>query len=208
MYVISAPHKIRILTKTGFAASIRNLEGIYLREILLTVGSWSMEDEGLPIHKLVKIGKWRQESLFRMLQHLACLPNLAILRLLGGVVICPEYFRGIIDHPAIPNSSLVEFELQFSAETADGRWFYERDDETLERSRSDPRYEEFWEEEDRYQNEYDTRSLDSNDNVRVFGDGPFRTDVVRSDRFRSLPNPTTFLPFLMDSSKAALRIPK
>ncbi|KAH7346960.1 hypothetical protein BKA66DRAFT_554646 [Pyrenochaeta sp. MPI-SDFR-AT-0127] len=193
-----------------FAATIHSLAGNHLREIRLFSEVDRMGNEDLPVHRLVKNGGWRQESWFCILNYLASLPNLAILQLHGGLVICPEFFRGIIDHPGTPFPSLVEFELQFSVETADGRWFYERDDDAIESSRSNPEYKQFWLEESMWEEEYaherDAQSLDSDDYVRVYEDGPFRTDVVQLNRFRSVPNTTSFLPFLMDSSKAALRI--
>lgn len=40
----------------------------------------------------------------------------------------------------------------------------------------------------------------------MYGDGPFRTDVVDHDRFRSLPAEATFLTFLVDASRAVKRI--
>jgi hypothetical protein len=83
----------------------------------------------------------------------------------------------------------------------------------FERSQSDPEYEDFWEEKAKYEDEErgqrsrSSSSLDSDDHVRVFEDGPFRADVVFEDRFRSVPDTTTFLPLLVDASKAASRFP-
>jgi hypothetical protein len=73
-----------------------------------------------------------------MFKHLASFPNLAVLQLLGGLVICPEFFRAVLDQAGTPYPSLVEFELQFAPETADGRWYFQRDNEAIERSQSDP----------------------------------------------------------------------
>jgi hypothetical protein len=209
MYVILPVSLISILNMKGFAASIRNLAGDHLREIRLEINHDPMQNENLPVHNLVDDGQWHQETWFQMLNHLASFPSLAILHLLGGLVICPEFFRGIADHPGTPFRSLVEFELQFATETADGRWFYERDDEALEKARNDPEFEYLWESEDEDPEDDErgsTGSLHSEGHVRVFEDGPFRTEVVFHDRYRSVPNTATFLPFLMDASNAVSRI--
>ncbi|KAH8711917.1 hypothetical protein GQ44DRAFT_830254 [Phaeosphaeriaceae sp. PMI808] len=209
-------NKMRIRTEDNYdtgqrlAASIGSLAGTHLRAIQLDIQRLEMKNENMPVHRFVENGKWGQESWFRMLSHFASLPNLTILQLKGGLVVCPEFFRGVIGHPGIPFPSLVELEVQFSPETADGRWFYERDDEAIERSRSDPKYEEFWEEDDDdsdYARSLDSFGNHSDDYVRVFEDGPLRTKIVSHDRFRSVPNTATLLPFLMDASKIALRVP-
>jgi hypothetical protein len=173
-----------------------------------------MQNENLPVHKLVSNNQWGQEAWFKLFNHLATFPNLVTLQLLGPLVICPEFFCGIVEHPGTPFPSLVEFGLQFATETADGRWYYERDDEAIERSRSDPEYQDFWEEwqedhdeEDQENERHPRGSFESDRDVGVFEDGPYMTDVVRIDQFRSLPNETTLAPFLIDASKAVARIP-
>jgi hypothetical protein len=204
---------ILILMTTELSTSICSLASEHLRVIRLDVRHEPMENEALPVHKFVDSSQWSQESWFKTFTHLASFPNLAVLQLLGGLVICPEFFRSITDDPGTPFRSLVEFELQFAPDTADGRWFYKRDDDAIETSRSDPEYNEFWEEkaEEEVQRErereYDSDSTHSDDDVRVFEDGPFRTEVVNRDTFRSLPDTTTFLPFLIDAAKAVPRIP-
>ncbi|KAF1830452.1 hypothetical protein BDW02DRAFT_633609 [Decorospora gaudefroyi] len=191
-----------------FLASACSLAGDHLREIRIHVPRNAMRNERLPVHKFIENNRWKEESWSRMFNHFASLPNLAALHLLGGLVICPEFFRGISDHSGTPYPSLREFELQFSAETADGRWFYEGDNDAVKKSRSDPEWKEYWEqvEEEEDENEDDTGSLDSNLYVRAFEDEPFRTDVVDDDRFRSRPDAATFLPFLMDAAKAVSRL--
>lgn len=133
-------------------------------------------------------------------------------------MVCPEFFRGIIDHDHAKTTfpALVELDIQFAPETADGRWFYDRDDEAISASRNDPKYEEFWErkdKEDERQRDYletysDGRINPDEDYVHVYGDGPLTTELAIHDRCRSLPSRTTFLPFLLDAAKAASRIPK
>jgi hypothetical protein len=172
-----------------------------------------MLNENLPVHVFVDPSQWRRESWFKMLTKLASLPKLAILRLHGAFVLCPEFFRAITEHEADePFPALVEFELQFAAETADGRWFYERDSEAIEASQTDPEHKEFWEhknDEDARQQRYieDTASDYADGYVSIFEDEPLSTGLALEDRFRSLPNRATFLPFLLDAAEAAMRIP-
>jgi hypothetical protein len=186
------------------------MAGDHLRELVLDIDHHRMENESSPVHKFVNNS--HQESCARMLKHLASLPSLTVFRLRGGLVICPEFFQSIANYSSTPYPSLVEFELHFAPETADGRWFYQRDDDVIERSRRDPEYEEFWDEKAEYEDMEERRasfsSLDSYQHVRVFEKGPFRTGVVFHDCFRSMPDKTVFLPFLIEASKAASRIPK
>jgi hypothetical protein len=171
-----------------------------------------MMNEDSPVHDLVGDTPWSQESWCSMFDHLASFPKLSVLQLMGALVIVPEFFRSIANYQGTPFPALVELQLQFAPETADGRWFYQRDDAALEKSRSDPDYEEFWEmkeqEEEEQENDRGSNgSLDSQDYVRVFEDEPFRTAVVRGNRFRSLPDTATLLPLLLDASRVASCIP-
>jgi len=167
-----------------------------------------MYNEDVPVQKLVEEGKWGQDDWHCMFNHLANFPCLAILRLEGGLVICPEFFRGIINQQSTPFPSLVELAIEFSVETADGRWFLKRDDAAFDQSRNDPEYTEFWEENDEHFWQDDEMSDWSEDYVRVFEDEPWRTGMAKWDRFRSLPDEITFLPFLLDASTAVSRMPK
>jgi hypothetical protein len=85
----------------------------------------------LPVDKFVDSANWNQESWFRLFNHAASFPNLSVLHLHGGLVICSQFFRGIIDYTGTPFPALVGLEVQFTAETADGGWFYTRDDEGI-----------------------------------------------------------------------------
>ena len=172
-----------------------------------------MPNESSPVHRFVEPGKWHQDSWSCMLSKLAALPQLAKLLLHGGLIVCPELFRSIVEFAGEPFTSLVELEIQFAPETADGRWFFERDDAAFERSRSDPEYEDFWEEKDeedmqerarlRYQ---PSDSLNPAEHAVVYEDGPLSTRLARRDKFRSMPGTATFLPFLLDAADAASKI--
>jgi hypothetical protein len=209
----SFTHHTSILTNTAFLRSILRFESDHLREIRLYIYRCPLRNESVAVHNFVKNGNRRQESWFRMLKHFASFQNLAILQLQGGLVVCPDFFRSIMDYSGTPFPSLTEFELQFAPEKADGRWFYERD-EALERSRTDPKWEKYWEdhtrEEEICRNGFDPRSLhdtDSDNFVRIYGNGPFRKGLTKRDRFRSKPSAETFLPFLLNASKAIKRMP-
>jgi len=176
---------------------MRSLAGDHIREIRLDVRHQEMDNEAMPVHKFVDSSQWDQESWFSILMHVASFPNLAVLQLLGGLVICPQFFRGIIEHTGTPFPSLIEFELQFAPDTADGRWFYDPDEKSINRAHADRQRAR----------RYRSDSSGSEDNVRVYGDGPSRIGVVKHNRFRLVPATTTFLPFLMDAAEAVSRIP-
>jgi hypothetical protein len=198
----------------GFISSLFKASLDHLCAIDLYSGGPLMGNENLPVHRLVNIGQCDREPWSRLLVHLSSLRNLTILQLRGHLVICPEFFKAIIDAPGIPFPALVGFELQFAVETADGRWFYERDDGPIERARQDPEWDEYWaelaeEEADRRNRlRYSTPSEDSDHYERVYGDEPFRIDLVESDVFRTLPSKSTFLPFLLDAAEAVRSMPR
>lgn len=202
-----------MLTRLAFVSSIVAIPGDNLGEICVSSIDLPIGNEHLPVHRIVEEGDYLCEPWTRLLVHFACYHNLTILHLYGGLVICPELFKALCNQPGAPFPTLVDFELQFAAETADGRWFFEEDVNTIEISRHDPNWQKFWEiksEQLADRNEslrWTTRSEDSDHHERVYGDGPFRTGVVGRDRFRSLPNKDTLLPFLVDASQAVSRIP-
>jgi hypothetical protein len=197
----------------GFVSSICSIPGDHLREIRISSSSLSIGNEHIPVHKLVDESNYSHEPWFRMVSHFASFSNLVILQLYGGLVVCPEFFRAIIDYPGTPFSSLVEFELQFGPQTADGRWYFQKDEDAIQRSRRDSEWDEFWREQamaDRQRVRELHRnppSEDSDHNQRVYEDGPFRTSVVPCDKFRSRPNPDTFSMFLLDAAAAVERFP-
>jgi hypothetical protein len=197
----------------GLSASIRSLIGNNLRKIQFDVRHEPMRNETCTVHKLVESHQWTRESWFCLFNHLATLPNLAVLHLLGGIIICPEFFRGIVDSTSTLFPALEDFELQFAPETTDGRWFYKGDDEAIERSRNNPKDIKIWKEiegeraRDERCRRYNEGELDYCDYFPVFGDGPSTLGVVNRNRFRSVPDTETFLPLLMDAEKAVQRMP-
>ena len=197
----------------GFVSSICSLPSDHLREIRISSSSLFIGNEHIPVHKLVDEGNYSHEPWFRMVSHFASFSNLMTLQLHGGLVVCPEFFRAIIDYPGTPFSSLVEFELQFGPQTADGRWYFLKDEDAIERTRRNSEWDEFWREQamaDRHRVRKLRRnppSEDSDHNQRIYEDGPFRTSVMPYDTFRSRPNPDTFSMFLLDAAAAVERFP-
>jgi hypothetical protein len=217
MFVIQRSLLFLALMSTGFVASICNVPGDFIREIRIRSDQLTIQNENAPVHHLVDSGDYVQEPWSRMLNHFASFPNLTILQLYGSLGVCPEFFRAIINHPGTPFPSLLEFELQFAPETADGRWFYERDEERLLRSRADPEYAWLWKREAKRINQQARRtnqrwsrysdSDDSEGDQRIDADDPFDPRNGKKDQFRSLPSQATFMPFLLDASKAVQRLP-
>ncbi|KAH7090483.1 hypothetical protein FB567DRAFT_292813 [Paraphoma chrysanthemicola] len=197
----------RLRRRESFAKSICSLMGDQIRQIRIISYHHNMGNESSPVHRLVDHNTWDQDSWFRIFNHFATFPNLAILEMTGGLVVCLEFFRGIVLQADAPFPALVQLQLEFAPETADGRWFHVLDEDTIQQSRNDPKWESWWEEEDEeYDESDDGRSLSSQQHAQVYEDGPFRTEVVRWNQFRSLPDSSTMLPFLLDASKAISRI--
>lgn len=224
--------------------AMRKLDGDHLRELRIDVAHTMMPNEHAPVHNFIEGSYWTCESWFRMFRHFASFPNLATLQLLGGLAVCPEFFRCVIDHPGTPFPALIEFVMQFTPETADGTWFYKRDDGLPEPGYDISCHETSQQDMDEHachERGYDRTDgdcsddiashegherpgddgesddedggesdswYDSDDYCQIFGDGPLRTRLMRHDRFRSLPSRNTFLPFLLDASRASMRLSK
>lgn len=175
--------------------SICSLVGNNLRELRLRTYHCEMRNADLLVHKLVDDGEWAREPMYCMFNHLASLPNLAVLKLKGSMVICPEFFYGIAEYCGTPFPALTDFELRFDPETADGRWFFDL-------AEPDPGSDSDIE-------DYETHSIGSDGSVSVYGDVPIKLGYVPSNHnYRIDPNPTALWPFLMGALKAFKRIPK
>lgn len=152
----------------GLSQSICSLAGCHLKHVRLFVWHQDIENETLPVHNFIDHGQWSQEAWAVMFLAMASFPNLEILQLHGCFVICPEFFRTITEHPDVPFPALNQFELQFSPETADGRWFFERDNEALKHYRraqepDDDDEEEVEEEEEEEESSDDEDGEDGED---------------------------------------------
>jgi hypothetical protein len=152
------------------------------------------DDERQPTN-LIR-GNEADDSYIRIARHLATLPQLRVLHLRGPLVISANFFRHISVFP-----TLVEFELDFSAATADGRWFFEKDEE-LVKSLVDSDDEEEEEEEHQYfedsdEEEWETRPIVD---LSVSGDedGPLVQRDDRTNHFRTKPNETIITDLMVD----------
>ena len=159
-------------------------------------------------------GELDREQWFRMFNSLPHFKDLTILRLRGGLVICPTFFQGVVVRPETPFPSLVELEIEFAGESADGQWFFEDDGHAIENSRNNRSHERFWDRVERQHMEdecewYDGGREPDKRMVEIYGDAPLRVDVECQDywRLRSSPDKRIFLPFLIDASKVVSRIP-
>ncbi|KAJ4304610.1 hypothetical protein N0V90_000136 [Kalmusia sp. IMI 367209] len=191
---------------SDFSESLCSLPTDYLSEIILNIRHTTLENEDVLVKMLVAKHEWRQELWSKVIRRLAGFPNLRTLHLLGKLVVCPEFFCNITEYNGTPFQSLQELVLEFAMETADGRWFYKRDDKAFTRARNDPELKDFWEDHED-DNDHDLDS-DSDSDFRVYEDGVGRTNIVYRDRFRSVPDPEVFKPFLQDASRAVFRAPK
>jgi hypothetical protein len=98
--------------------------------------------------------------------------------------------------PSFP--SLVEFQLQFSADMADGRWFFVKDRQVYEDSDSEEE-PEYWLDPETDISEWIVRPIitfeDSDDE-----DGPCEQRDDKFNRYRTLPNPEIIPEFLSDAA--------
>lgn len=69
-----------------------------LREIRLHIQHTTMHNEHMRVHDLVGSVTSRSEPWSDMLKHFGSLPILALLNVLEGLVVCPDFFLGIEDH--------------------------------------------------------------------------------------------------------------
>ncbi|KAF2874712.1 hypothetical protein BDV95DRAFT_563457 [Massariosphaeria phaeospora] len=168
-----------------------------LKQAKIEIQHEGMDNESLDVHKVATL----HDPLRTALWHLALLPQLAVLHLTGPVPVTPEFFSttnleaGINIFPA-----LQELFVEISAETADGRWYFIRDEELYEIERSDPDGELVSDSDD------DQRSADSTSGTAVYGTGPERIGWEYINRFRCLPNPETVTPLLTHAASAAMRM--
>jgi hypothetical protein len=183
------------------------MNGDHLQEVRVNRIGLPMWNENLPVHMLVREGAYEQEPWYRMLNHFASYRGLTKLQLHGGYAVCPEFFQVIINYPGTPFPFLREFELEFAAETADGRWFYERDDERIARSRADPEYAEIREDLESSDSRYSSSTESGEEEDTTFEDDSVDAKTVKRVWFRSLPRIETLMPLLMDASKAVECIP-
>lgn len=150
----------------------------------LSIAQDACRDDGRQPPNLIPENESEDVSL-QIPRHLATLPQLRILNLRGPLVIRTSFFRDI---PAFP--ALAEFHVDFSASTADGKWFFERD-EALVASYMDSDDEESWHEYTEWESRPIVELVISEDE-----DGPLTQRDDRICLFRTMPNETAVTDLL------------
>jgi hypothetical protein len=165
----------------------------------------AMKNEDEHPHKFINQNSCYTDTWYSVLKTFSESPVLEVLCLTGGIVTSPGVFRSITDSEGDMFTALKELVFEFSPETADGRWFFERDEDVFARARADPKHAEFWKSRERKRiNEW----LNAQDDALVFEEGPVSTDLVPRDHFRTLPNPDTFRALLIGAAEAKARLPQ
>jgi hypothetical protein len=143
----------------------------------------------------------QHDAYSRALRHLSTF-TLKNIHLLGPLVIGVEFFANM---PAFP--ALVDFQLDFAAETADGRWFFIRDAELRKRI-----VEEDGEETDEgADEEADADSSSETSSIADSDDGPSSEESTPEERinlYRTFPNPSTLHPFLVSAAHFVATSPR
>ena len=126
-----------------------------------------------------------------VLRHLATLPHLKVLHLTGPHVIHAQLFHKV---PSIP--TLVDFQLDFSAQTEDARWFFDPDEELVARIKD---LQDKTSEDD-----YDSDS-ERADIVELYDsddeDGPLFERDDGFNQFRTMPNKETIPDLLIGAAR-------
>lgn len=134
----------------------------------------------------------------RLLRHLSTFTQLRILFLTGPITVTPTLFD-IQNNSANIFPCLEEFSLEFTPQTANGKWFFLRDDIAFDNRTPDQIEED--EELSDSDGEGEKWIIYTETQVRV-------GKISKWRKFRSLPNPETFTPFLSSAAGLCGRIPR
>lgn len=173
--------------------TICSMEISNVKELHLSISKFTLNDEDRTPDYLISRDESTgvQDPYSCIFHHLTTLPSLTVLRLTGPLVISPSIFSKIPPFPA-----LVDFQLDFSTETADGRWFFVRD-------------EEFWGDiSESSDDESDESSEDESDIDREDSDaepedeeGPWDPTSCAYNLYRTWPNPELIPSLLLDAAR-------
>ncbi|KAF2178923.1 hypothetical protein K469DRAFT_323331 [Zopfia rhizophila CBS 207.26] len=199
----------RMEGRLDFGKGIEKLPILNIQELRMTIYHSAIMNEDVPIHNLVQETQVDPYNL--MFHHLSQFPALTVLHLIGPLVITPTFFSTLDSQSSFP--ALTDFRLDFSAETADGRWFFMRDDEAFDKAKQDPKYEAYFaetEEADDYidEEDEDEEGPGPDEDEEPDEDGPvidISDDPVHK-RYRTLPDPETLRPLLLDAASAAKKM--
>lgn len=200
------PLKVRLLRcrqkliETDFVEKLRGHQSNRIRNLTLVFPLKDMPNEGASVQQLAPPEKWEEEPLCMMIKSLSAWPLLTRLYLLNGATVHTHFFKSFLNTDAFP--TLEELVVEFSPETADGRWFLQRDERAFQESQTNPRNALFWADYNFEKQLLKDGAPDENDRFRAYDDGLVMTDTLWIENFRTLPDPDTFLPFLLDALAA------
>ena len=201
---ISPVSMLFYLIRTDMSRSLVSLPRDTLVEFQFRFDHDELKHDGCNPHELVAPGMWREEFWSRLIRHLADYPHLRTLHCGRWMVVCPEFFLNLTEKRGLCFPSLEELVLKVATETADGNWFFDRDEELFAKETVNPRWEDFWCDH----NGNMRMEINLNYDMEVFEDYPRPENYLRADRFRTKPNQKLFGSFLRDASRAFRRLEK
>ncbi|KAF1948267.1 hypothetical protein CC80DRAFT_541080 [Byssothecium circinans] len=192
-----------------------------LKHLTLTIRHTRLEDEStIPpeiLHDATTTISDKLSNPRLILTHLSTLPRLTTLHLRGPLIITPVFFSSL---PSTAFPTLIHFHLDFAPETADGHWFFERDDEWIEELRdkddessSEKSYHENQSSTsgDDYDDDEDEEDMDEDDDEEPKPlprpgkhpnyEGPVSQSRSRINHFRTLPSSATLSPLLIAAAE-------
>lgn len=101
-----------------------------LQHLTLWAGYRDHSGEDFNPSKLTSEAAGDVDSSVKTLRHLTTLPQLTTLHLVGCHVISERIFQNLPPFPVLSDS-----QLEFSGESAEGRWFFVEDKNLMDRSR-------------------------------------------------------------------------
>ncbi|KAH7109471.1 hypothetical protein B0J11DRAFT_601675 [Dendryphion nanum] len=198
----------RIEQRTDFCNAMAQITGDDLEDISITIWHRIQTNDCIKAHNLIGRG----DPLRTMFWNFSQFKQLRKLHLTGPVVI-PFDLLAVSLH--IQGGSifpvLEEFLLQFAPETADGQWFLIKDEEGERAAIQNPRWKRLLVDIDDGDSEDSEDSEDSSSHyldeaelsgdMLEFGEGTRRLRRVKFCQCRSMPNPTTATPLLLDTAE-------
>ncbi|KAF1999305.1 hypothetical protein P154DRAFT_523346 [Amniculicola lignicola CBS 123094] len=196
--------RLRVLHFRDMYEGLLEVHGQTIREIRIDMTHDPPGSEHLQVAKL-----FTGENPFRIaFWHLSTLPQLTKLHLTGPTVISPDIFSPIVLDGEIVNfPCLQDLLVEFSTDSADGRWHFIRDEAKYLAIKDNPDYEdEIGNDMEDYESDSDISTATGDGDASVYGVEPRRTRWVHNHKFRSLPNPQTFSPLLLGAAGICRRL--
>ncbi|KAF2749769.1 hypothetical protein M011DRAFT_475110 [Sporormia fimetaria CBS 119925] len=183
---------------------ISEIPGANIKHFRLRVDHQGMENEDVPVPRMTKPDKWKNETYSLIGKTLSSWNNLAVLHLQGPIVISPQFFRCITDAPGSAFSSLRELSLDVAPETADGRWFLTKDEQAFKDSLVE--YGWYWEPE--HNDEANLEPVDAECGFKVYGEGRAFLEIVRRKVYMTLPSKDILFPLFVGAAETVKKLPR